>query len=469
MRFCRQVIVERLKLMREIKNPPVRVWSMDFRGAVVGNDSLPLSFLTDTTNITRKIKSVKSLLKIISESRVLLPKDCPLIWYIGDWKGAMKLSKIERMRQAAAAGVLPTRAARIDAGRKKEGSEGSDTSGGLETQKRRWQRTDAGSRTDGERKKIGVVGQMDREEAERFCREEVEKSFYTYRNRSTGSEMTLQGNVSHGKKRNVMQEMKFKSRWEEYRPYLKDAVLWTFKPYSESKDGNHAEQMRELLRKWRTLSENLRKNYACVIWWGLEYSAGAQVHIHAVIATCEESDGWRQSVGEAVERSPLGEFAHSQDWSVSDAPAYCVKSLSHGVDEYHEIFEKGGDLQSWDYNALRTFMLAKETGLKYYAYPRTSPEKEERLPSYVREENKEEEEMSKQEKGALRGEFDVLGDVLKEDVDISTRERAAEIFGGSVCWVCHRNCKVVEWLEKCVKPSKVLPYMTLQAYMNRSI
>lgn len=458
--------MEVLRFPDDKKNPPRTVGTLGEKKIALGASDLIIM------NISAEVKSyLKKTYNLLTgtdygedgvgEWRLYaffrVPSDCPYVFKgrsPGDEEG---LSLIQRMRRRAVGGELPTSLSGRCMERENECGEGKKTFWGGKGSLR----SNAGvlreeiSPEELERSALRGKWNMDYELMLRDCKEICDKYRYTEVNRSDGRIVTHKGRVWRGTRYNTMLAKSVVSRYNQWRPLVREAVFVTVAPYRDDMTGNIVDNMRGLVGGLNRMSKRMRDKEGALVFRALEWADGAGLHAHLLVATCEERPDWADVVRLELEHAGFGGCSDVREWTVGDSPWYMVKTCRCSVEKIAEEFEgydaetKRASFSAWVvWNACR---LAK---VQQFVYPHVDPVKESALP----ERKPRRDEVGREDLGKY---FPRLTGKTAE-----TRDEAVGIFGRAECASCHKVCGVADWLQKYVFGDNSLRYKTLGEFVR---
>lgn len=386
-----------------------------------------------------------------------IPSDCPYIFRNEKPEDEGGMSLIQRMRKRALAGELPTSEPRRDTGSEKEGGEGKNTTGSKKTYLKPG--TDVSHvEIDGvELDKNAVEGKwnMDYSKMIEDCKATCDKYTYTEVDRKDGKIIRHKGRVWRGTLYNTRLAKSIISRYNQWKPLMREAYLVTVTPYKDNLTAEHVEKLRELSHKVNRFTKRIRESERALVFRAYEWTEGAGIHAHLIVATCEDRKGFEDAVYKNLTRAGLHLCVFVEPWKVSDEPYYLTKTCLPSVDKIAEGFgayAEGAKKQAFE--AWMVWHCCRLAEVNQFAYPRTDPMKEERLPG------------EKLKEAGNDCESGVWVDPWTKASRAECREKAVETFKNTECSRCNRYCGIAEWLRKYVFGDNSIPYKTLGQFIK---
>lgn len=386
-----------------------------------------------------------------------VPSDCHCVLRGGETESGGGMSLIQRMRQRAVAGELPTSEPRRATGSEKEGGEGQNTTGNKKTSLKPGMDV-SHVKIDGvELDKNAVEGKwnMDYKRMVEDCKATCDKYTYTEVNRTDGRIVRHKGRVWRGSLYNTRLAEKFITRYNQWKPFLKEAYLVTITPFKEIMTKTLVEDMKNLSEKVNYFARRLRDGERAVVFRSFEYTSGVGLHAHLVVGVCESRPEFQGTINRLLCNSQLFTFADVKKWNVKDEPYYLTKTCWESVDRIAEHFEEFDDKRKAEaFDAWIVWHTCRLADVKQFAYPRSDPMKEECLP----EKKPEKHSLGREGLGKFGPQF--------ADKSAETRKEAVKIFGGTKCAACHKACRIADWLQKYVFCDNSFPYKSLGRFIK---
>ena len=385
-----------------------------------------------------------------------VPSDCPCVLRGGGAENGGGMSLIQRMRQRAVAGELPTSEPRRATGSEKEGGEGQNTSEG---KKRSLRRLDVAQEAKTEikpfaEKYIGGNKMLYDMFIKCNSRGFLERAKYISHDPLTGKVRVYVGRIWRGRAYNAGVKKRFLGSWDEHAGELKKAYLVTITPYDSDNSGNYVAKVKELAENCNSVAKRARDNLGALAWRALEQSTAEGTHAHILFATKEEWEGFQKALCSILDNSQFKGHYHIEEWDVRDRPEYLVKTCTQNMEEIGESFDDAAEeKKQYMREAMTIWTLCKEAGVNQFSYPKKRTEKELR------------QNVENTKSGKLPGEETEDSTERRKETEKELRGEARKTFKGSPCSRCKKPCIIAQWLKTMVFGDNSLPYMTLAEYM----